>query len=76
MSPAPSLDRLNDVAVRSAGISASSAALLAERRVLAREARKAGYSVAAIAEACAVSRQRAHRIAQGVDGQRVLSGDR
>ena len=67
MTAAPSLDRLNDVAVRLAGVSASSAALLAERRALAREARKAGYSVAAIAEACAVSRQRAHRIAQGVD---------
>ncbi len=67
MPTAPSLDRLSALAVRLAGVSASSAALLEERRALARAARQAGYSVAAIAEACAVSRQRAHRIARGVD---------
>jgi len=76
MPTAPSLDRLSALAVRLAGVSASSAALLEERRTLARAARQEGCSVADIAEACAVSRQRAHRIAQGVDGQRVLSGDR
>ena len=69
MPTAPSLDRLSALAVRLAGVSASSAALLEERRTLARAARQEGCSVADIAEACAVSRQRAHHIAQGVDGQ-------
>ncbi len=68
MSPAPSLDRLSEVTARLAGVSASSAALLELRRTLARAARQEGCSVADIAKACAVSRQRAHRIAQGVDG--------